>query len=70
MPQMGGRELIDHLGPLRPNMQVIFMSGYTDDAIMRHNLSDEKVQFIQKPFAAFALARKVRQVLDPPPRNG
>ena len=70
MPQMGGRELIDRLIPLRPNIKVIYMSGYTDDAIMRHNLLDDKVQFIQKPFAAYALARKVRQVLDPPSRNG
>jgi two-component system cell cycle sensor histidine kinase/response regulator CckA len=70
MPQMGGRELVDHLTPLRPNIRVIYMSGYTDDAIMRHNLLDEKVQFIQKPFAAYALARKVRQALDPPARNG
>jgi PAS domain S-box-containing protein len=70
MPQMGGRELIDRLVPLRPNIRVIYMSGYTDDAIMRHSLLDEKVQFIQKPFAAYALARKVRQVLDPPARNG
>jgi PAS domain S-box-containing protein len=70
MPQMGGRELIDRLMPLRPNIRVIYMSGYTDDAIMRHSLLDEKVQFIQKPFAAYALARKVRQVLDPPARNG
>ena len=70
MPQMGGRELIDHLVPLRPEIRVIYMSGYTDDAIMRHNLLDEKVQFLQKPFAAYALARKVRQVLDPPSRNG
>ena len=70
MPLMGGRELIDRLTPLRPNMRVIFMSGYTDDAIVRHGLLDDTLEFIQKPFAAFALARKVRQVLDSPPRGG
>ena len=64
MPQLSGRELIERLGPLRPEMRVLYMSGYTDDAIVRHGLLDERVEFIQKPFAADAFARKIRSVLD------
>jgi two-component system, cell cycle sensor histidine kinase and response regulator CckA len=64
MPQMGGRELAERLAPERPDMGVLFMSGYTDDAIVRHGLMDELLEFIQKPFTADALARKVRKVLD------
>ncbi|MCU1268079.1 MAG: Blue-light-activated protein [Acidobacteria bacterium] len=64
MPQMGGRELVDRLSPLRADLRVIFMSGYTDDAIVRHGLMDDRLEFIQKPFTADALARKVRATLD------
>lgn len=64
MPQMGGRESVERLSPLRPRMRVLYMSGYTDDAIVRHGLIDEQLQFIGKPFTADALARKVRTVLD------
>jgi PAS domain S-box-containing protein len=64
MPQMSGRELAEQIQPLRPNMKVLYMSGYTDDAIVRHGLLDEKLQFLQKPFDAALVARKVRQVLD------
>jgi len=64
MPQMGGREAVERLSPLRPGMKVLYMSGYTDDAIVRHGLIDEELQFIEKPFTADALARKVRTVLD------
>ena len=64
MPQMSGRELADRLRQLRPEMKVLYMSGYTDDAIVRHGLLDPAVFFIQKPFTPSALAQKVRQVLD------
>jgi PAS domain S-box-containing protein len=64
MPVMGGRELVENLAKLRPETAVIYMSGYTDDAIVRHGLMDEGLSFIQKPFTADALARKVRSVLD------
>lgn len=70
MPQMGGPELVKRLAPLRPNMRVLYMSGYTDDAIVRHGLMDEQLEFIQKPFSADALARKVRKVLEAQPNNG
>lgn len=64
MPVMGGRELVENLAKVRPETAVIYMSGYTDDAIVRHGLMDEGLAFIQKPFTADALARKVRLVLD------
>ena len=48
----------------RPDMKVLFMSGYTDDTIVRHGVSEAGIAFLQKPFAPPALARKVREVLD------
>jgi two-component system cell cycle sensor histidine kinase/response regulator CckA len=63
MPEMGGRELVDRLAQLRPVMRVLYMSGYTDEAIVHHGILDEGTNFIQKPFAAQALAHKVREVL-------
>ena len=67
MPGMSGRELKDHLISLRPKMKVIFMSGYTDDDIIRHGILKKEMHFIQKPFSMEALAQKVRMVLDGTP---
>jgi PAS domain S-box-containing protein len=67
MPQMGGLELVERLTPLRKNLRVIYMSGYTDDAIVRHGLIDDRLEFIQKPFTPDALARKVRTALESAP---
>jgi PAS domain S-box-containing protein len=64
MPQMSGRELAEHLSTTLPNLKVLYMSGYTDDAIVRHGLLDASLSFIQKPFDAATAARKVREVLD------
>jgi nitrogen-specific signal transduction histidine kinase/CheY-like chemotaxis protein len=64
MPQIGGRELAERITAVRPRLPVIFMSGYTDDAIVRHGLLDAKLAFIQKPFDSASVARKVREVLD------
>jgi PAS domain S-box-containing protein len=51
MPQMGGREVAERMAAMRPNIRVLYMSGYTDDAIVRHGILDEQMSFIQKPFS-------------------
>ena len=66
MPQMSGRELAQHLGRARPDMRVLFMSGYTDNAIVRHGVLEAGTAFLSKPFTPDALAAKVREVLDAP----
>jgi PAS domain S-box-containing protein len=64
MPGMSGRMLAERLAPLRPEMKVLYMSGYTDDAIVHHGTLDAGTPFIQKPFLPDALAGSVRRVLD------
>jgi two-component system, cell cycle sensor histidine kinase and response regulator CckA len=64
MPKMGGIELAERLVPLRPEMGLLFLSGYTDDAITNRNVFKEGTPFLQKPFTPDALARKVRETLD------
>lgn len=64
MPEMSGREVTNRIAAIRPEMKVLFMSGYTDDAIVHHGVLDANTPFIQKPFAPDGLARKVRDVLD------
>jgi len=66
MPEVGGKALSEKLSPRYPKMRVLFMSGYTDNAIVHHGRLDEGVAFLQKPFTPAALARKVRAVLDAP----
>ena len=69
MPQMSGRELAQRLQPIRQDMRVLYMSGYTDDAIVRHGVLGAGMAFLSKPFTPDALALKVREVLDTPPRS-
>jgi two-component system cell cycle sensor histidine kinase/response regulator CckA len=69
MPKMSGRELWERLAPTRPALKVIFMSGYTDDAIVRHGVLGSEFEFVQKPIGATALLTKVRAVLASPPRT-
>jgi two-component system cell cycle sensor histidine kinase/response regulator CckA len=66
MPQMSGPELARRLATLRPTMKILCMSGYTDDAVVRHGALEAGIAFIQKPFTLDTLARKVREVLDAP----
>jgi two-component system, cell cycle sensor histidine kinase and response regulator CckA len=64
MRRMSGRELAARLLKARPEMKVLYMSGYTDDAVMRSGIFHSKVAFIQKPITPEPLARKVREALD------
>jgi two-component system, cell cycle sensor histidine kinase and response regulator CckA len=64
MPQMNGKQLADRLGPLHPEMKVLFMSGYTDGVLVGQLASGSA--FLQKPLTPSALTRKVREVLDSP----
>ena len=64
MPEMNGRELMRQLIARRPDVRVLYMSGYADEAIARHGVLDPGTAFMQKPFTPGALTRKVRAVLD------
>ena len=64
MPEMGGPELVSRLGPIRPRMKIVYVSGYTADAIDHQGMLDEGIEFLSKPVALDTLVRKVREVLD------
>jgi len=64
MPRMNGRELADRLHAIRPEMEVLFMSGYTDNAFVHHGVMEAGINFIKKPFTPHSLILKVREILD------
>ncbi len=66
MPGMGGKQLAKKVLELYPGAKVLFMSGYTDNAIVHHGVLDEGVNLVQKPFNPEGLAKKAREVLDAP----
>ena len=66
MPGVGGQVVAELVTRLHPDVRVLFVSGYTDDAVVKHGVLSEKVNFLQKPFSPVAFAVKVREVLDHP----
>jgi CheY-like chemotaxis protein len=70
MPHMGGKELATRLITAHPKIKVLYMSGYTDDAVVRHGVLEAGTFFLQKPFVPSTLLRKVREVLDTKRKDG
>ena len=64
MPGLSGKELGSRLGAIRPEIIVLYMSGYTDSVVMKQGVAEGSVNFIPKPFTPAALSQKVREVLD------
>jgi len=64
MPEMNGRELVERLAAFRPDLKVLFMSGYTDDDVLRRGVLHGEAAFLQKPFTPEQLGRNIRDVLD------
>jgi two-component system cell cycle sensor histidine kinase/response regulator CckA len=64
MPRMSGRELAERIAKLRPDTRILFMSGYTDDAIVHHGVLSSEMSFVQKPILPGPLLAKIREVLD------
>lgn len=64
MPNMSGRQLSERLAAFQPKMKTLYMSGYTDDAIVHHGVLEPGTPFLQKPFHPEEMARKVREILD------
>jgi len=66
MPRMGGPELAKRLRVLYPELRTLFVSGYADEAVVRHGILESSISFLQKPFTPDVLLRKIREVLDRP----
>jgi CheY-like chemotaxis protein len=64
MPGIGGRALAERLSAAIPNLKVLYVSGYTDDAVVRHGVAYEQVAFLSKPYSPITFAQKIREVLD------
>ena len=64
MPVLGGKDMINEIQPILPQVPVMFMSGYTDDALAEHGVLEPGIFFIEKPFSPARLTYKVREILD------
>jgi PAS domain S-box-containing protein len=69
MPRVSGRELAARLAPTRPDLKVLYISGYTDDSVFRHGVLEGGMAFLQKPFNLKVLAAKIREILEHVPVN-
>ena len=66
MPGMNGRALAERLAELSPATRILFMSGYSDEAVHHHGVIRQESAYVEKPFTALALTRRVRELLDRP----
>jgi signal transduction histidine kinase/ActR/RegA family two-component response regulator len=66
MPGMNGRELADRVKAMRPEIRILYMSGYSDDAVLRRGVESATAEFIPKPFSLTTLTARIRDILDPP----
>ena len=66
MPLLSGRDLAERIHTSHPESRILFMSGYTDDAVVQHGVRTQEVSLLRKPFTPYALAARVREVLDAP----
>lgn len=69
MPRMSGRMLMERLRTSRPDVRVLFMSGYTDDEVLRRGIADRQTVFLQKPFTPEQLRARVREALESPAKK-
>jgi two-component system cell cycle sensor histidine kinase/response regulator CckA len=67
MPEMSGPQMAERASALRPHLRTLFVSGYTDDTVVRHGILSAEMEFLQKPYTPRTLAQRVREVLDKPP---
>jgi CheY-like chemotaxis protein len=67
MPRMSGRELVEQVRPLRPDMHILYVSGYSEEAIARQGQLTEGIELLAKPFTPGVLTAKIRQLLDQAP---
>jgi len=68
MPGMGGRELADRMRRLRPEIKILYMSGYTEQAVSQQGILNKDAVLLQKPFTLLTLASKLREMLKPQPQ--